>query len=80
MTLFEALKFNREPLEMLQKLGGRPNDVRYIDLYAEYQAMKSQGDKITYIVHYLAAKYTVSVRKVYELIKRFSRRCTLDAV
>lgn len=65
---------------MLQKLGGRPNDVRYIDLYAEYQAMKSQGDKITYIVHYLAGKYAVSVRKVYELIARFGRKCTLDAV
>lgn len=80
MTLFEALKFNREPLEMLQKLGGRPNDVRYIDLYAEYLMMKVRGDKVTYIVHHLAAKYSVSVRKVYELIKRFGRKCTLDAV
>lgn len=76
MTLFEALKFNREPLEMLLKLGGKPNDVRYIDLYAEYQAMKARGDKVTYIVHYLADKYSVSVRKVYELAGRFGHRCT----
>lgn len=80
MTLFEALKFNREPLEMLLKLGGRPNDVRYIDLYSEYQAMKARGEKVTYIVHYLADKYSISVRKVYELVERFGHRCTWGAV
>ena len=35
MTLFEALKFNREPLEILIKLGIKQDDVRYIDLYSE---------------------------------------------
>ena len=80
MTLFEALKFNREPLEMLLKLGGRPTDIRYIDLYADYQTMKGEGEKVTYIVYYLAEKYSVSVRKVYELIRRFGRKCTLGAV
>ena len=65
---------------MLQKLGGRPNDIRYIDLHAEYLAMKVHGEKITYIVHHLSAKYSISVRKVYELTKRFGRKCTLDAV
>ena len=33
MTLFEALKFNRKPLEMLISLGGKQDDLRYIDLY-----------------------------------------------
>ena len=80
MTLFEALKFNREPLEMLMRIGGRQNDVRYIDLYDEYRAMKAHGEKMTYIAHYLAEKYSISVRKVYELVKRFGRKCTLDAV
>lgn len=36
MTLFEALKFNREPLEMLISLGGKQDDLRFIDLYTEY--------------------------------------------
>lgn len=30
MTLFEALKFNREPLEIIARLGGKPDDIRYI--------------------------------------------------
>lgn len=41
MTLFEALKFNREPLEMLISLGGKQDDLRFIDLYTEYEVMKT---------------------------------------
>ena len=78
MTLFEALKFNREPLEMLISLGGKQDDLRFIDLYTEYEVMKKQGEKTTYAV--LANKYSVSERKVYDIIKRFGKHCTLGAV
>ena len=74
MTLFEALKFNREPLEMLI------SDLRFIDLYTEYEVMKKQGEKTTYAVAFLANKYSVSERKVYDVIKRFGKHCTLGAV
>lgn len=40
MTLFEALKFNRKPLELLISLGGKQDDLRFIDLYTEYEVMK----------------------------------------
>lgn len=42
MTLFEALKFNREPLEKLLRLGVKPDDIRYIDLYSEFEEMKGR--------------------------------------
>lgn len=80
MTLFEALKFNREPLGMLIKMGIKQDDVRYIDLYSEFEAMKSRGEKTTYVVLYLANKYSVCERKVYDVIKRFKKRYTFDAV
>lgn len=80
MTLFEALKFNREPLEMLSKMGMKPDDARYIDLYSEFEAMKSRGEKTTYAVLHLAEKYAVSDRKVYDVIGRFKKGCTLGAV
>lgn len=80
MTLFEALKFNRKPLEMLISLGGKQDDLRYIYLYSEYETMKDQGEKTTYTVAFLAQKYSVSERKVYDIIKRFGKHCTLCAV
>lgn len=42
--------------------------------------MKSRGEKTTYAVLYLANKYSVCERKVYDLIKRFGKRCTFGAV
>ena len=79
MTLFEALKFNREPLEMLLKLGVKLNDVRYVDLYSEYTSMKGRGEKTTYVVSYLAHKYKICERKVYDITKRFKKRCMFGA-
>ena len=35
--------------------------------------MKSRGEKTTYAVLYLANKYSVCERKVYDLIKRFGK-------
>lgn len=43
MTLFEALEFNKKPLEMLIRMGAKLNDIRYLDLYSEFKLMKSQG-------------------------------------
>ena len=80
MTLFEALKFNREPLEMLIKLGIKQDDIRYIDLYSEFEVMKNRGEKTTYAVLHLANKYSICERKVYDVIKRFGNCCTFDAV
>lgn len=65
---------------MLIKLGIKQDDVRYIDLYSEFEAMKNRGKKTTYAVLYLANKYSVCERKVYDVIKRFGKRCTFGAV
>lgn len=65
---------------MLARLGGKPDDVNYIDLYSEFVAMKCKGEKTTYAVLHLAEKYSVCERKVYDIIKRFGKSCTLDAV
>ena len=49
-------------------------------LYTEYEVMKKQGEKTTYAVAFLANKYSVSERKVYDVIKRFGKHSTLGAV
>ena len=56
------------------------DDVQYIDLFNEYLALVTQGEKVSYIVATLADKYTISERKVYDLIRRFKTDCNLSAV
>lgn len=65
---------------MLIRLGIKQDDVRYIDLYSEFEEMKNRGEKTTYAVLYLANKYSICERKAYDVIKRFGKCCTLDAV
>lgn len=79
MTIYEALKFNREVLEKLKKAGARLEDCAYLDLYRDYEAMRLMGDKVGYIVAVLADRYGVSERKVFYLIKHFQSECKSGA-
>lgn len=80
MKVIEVLKFNRELLRKLKSAGIRLEDEEYVDLYTDYTSLIEQGEKVSYIVAHLASKYSVSERKVYDLIKRFQSDCKTLAV
>ncbi|MDE5713728.1 MAG: hypothetical protein K2I16_08950 [Muribaculaceae bacterium] len=80
MTIFEILKFNRELLNRLRQSGIRLEDADYIDLFADFIKMVSDGNKVSYAVACLATNYQISERKVYSLIKRFQSDCNPGAV
>ena len=80
MTVFEILKFNREILERLGRMGVRLDDTRYIDLFSEFCDMVNSGDKVSYAVAVLADRYGVSERKVYSLLRHFRTDCSHDAL
>ena len=80
MTLFEILNFNRELLERLTRMGFKPDDYKYIDLYKEYEQMRRQGGKVTYCVAALSIRHGVCERKIYEIVGRFKKECTFHAV
>ncbi len=80
MKIIEVLKFNRELISKLRTAGIRLNDVEYIDLYRDYELMAREGNKVSYVVSFLADKYSISERKVYSLIKHFETDCNKCAV
>ncbi len=80
MTVFEILKFNREMLERLGRMGVRLDDTRYINLFSEFCDMVNSGDKVSYAVAVLADRYGVSERKVYSLLRHFRTDCSHDAL
>ena len=80
MTLFEILNFNRELLKRLVTAGFRPDDCKYLDLYADYLQLCGDGSKKTWVVAALAEKYTVSERKVWNIISHMENDCTKCAV
>lgn len=80
MKVIEILNLNKELLKNFRQAGIRIEDVEYIELYKEYQSLYNQGEKTTYIVSFLADKYDISERTVYDIIKRFKTDCNLLAV
>lgn len=72
MKIIDIIKFNRELLFRLYSLGIRMQDIKYVDLYTDYMQMSKDKEKKTYIVAALSEKYSVSERKVYDLIKHFN--------
>lgn len=80
MKVFELINFSRELLMKLRAAGVRLDDVRYVDLYADYTSMRRDECKVSYIVAVLAERYGVSERKVYSVLKRFGSDCTGLAV
>lgn len=73
MKVYELLTLHRELLHRIHRAGIRSDDYRYADLCSEYQERLAVGEKVTYIVACLAAKYNVSERQVYNLLDKFGR-------
>lgn len=80
MKVIDILKLNKGLLNILQSLGIKVEDVKYIELYNDYQLMIDRGEKVSYIVAILAGRYGVSERMVYMLLKRMQSECNLSAV
>lgn len=80
MKVIEVLNLNKELLTKVRRAGIRLDNVQYVELYKQYRALVSSGNKVSYTVARLAEEYAISERKVYDLIKRFDKDCNLLAV
>lgn len=75
MKVAEILRLGCEMLRVLHKTGIKTDDYRWLQLYADYQTMKREGEKTTYVVAILAERYAVCERKVYKIIRCMEREC-----
>ena len=48
------------------------DDIKYMEMYREYERLRNEGHKKTYIMQYLSDEYEVSERTVYRIVDRFS--------
>lgn len=80
MKVIEVLKVDQMVLRLLQDCCVKMDDVQYVGLYEEYSGIIKSGAKVSYAVAYLAEKYKISERKVYYLLKKFSKECNILAV
>lgn len=79
MKVFEAIKLTESTLIALRNANVGTGDVEYIKLYEEFRNQQADGLKVSYSVAFLAEKYNISVRKVYDLIWKFKSDCKMSA-
>lgn len=75
MKTAELLRVSVNILETLHKSGIKQGDYQYLGLYSEYEKMKLEGEKTTYIVAVLSDKYDICERKIYKIIHRLNKDC-----
>ena len=67
------MKISSDTLYLLSENDIKMSDVKYLDMYSEYEKMMAKSLKVTYIIEHLSDKYNVSVAQVYRIIKRLKR-------
>lgn len=80
MKTIDLLKLFREPYYLFVANGIQLDDIRFIDMYDDYVKMHADGDKVTYIVSFLAGKYNISERSIYKILSRLEKDCMQTAV
>ncbi|MBQ3679831.1 MAG: hypothetical protein IJP79_07175 [Paludibacteraceae bacterium] len=71
MKVIEILRFNREILERLSKNDIRTDDWEYVEMFNEYEQLRKEGEKVTWIIDTLSEKYGCSERSIHRIISRF---------
>lgn len=79
MKVVEVLKLGKEMLKTLQESCIKIDDYKYVEMYEEYKRIIDSGGKTSYAVTILSERYGISERKVYYLIRRLSKDCTIGA-
>ena len=72
MTGYELLAVNANLLKKMQSAALSVDDIKYMEMYREYERLRNEWHKKTYIMQYLSDEYEVSERTVYRIVDRFS--------
>lgn len=73
MKAVDFLRIGKELLKVMSDFGLRRDDYLHIELYEEYTRMRDNGEKVEYILYFLASKYKLSESTVKRIVRRFSK-------
>ena len=73
MTVFDVLRLNRSLLTVLAANGITAKDVEHTGVYEDFQKMKAEGEKISYIVAVLTDRYDIGERTIWRIVKRLDQ-------
>ena len=72
MKVVDLVKISKEAMKMMSNSGIKTEDWQHVEMYDEYQSMRSKRDKFRYILAFLSEKYKLSESTVKRIIRRLS--------
>lgn len=73
MKIYELLRSAESFLVLIDKNEVRIGDVRYLDMFADWQRLRGEGHKYEFIVHYLSTQYDISPSTVERITRRLNQ-------
>jgi hypothetical protein len=73
MTQYDVLRLCESTLRMLDMNGIDAKDIRYLEMYREYERLMTEGHKITYIVEHLTDVYGFGAATIYRAVARMKK-------
>lgn len=77
MTKLEFLQAAASICETLCANNLDPCDIRYLQMVKDYERMKQEGQKYSFIVFYLSQQYGIAESSVYRVVRRLNEECKL---
>ncbi|MEG0109173.1 MAG: hypothetical protein RR705_10050 [Lachnospiraceae bacterium] len=77
MKIYELLAIHRKFFASMTRQGVSPEDIMYIDMFKEYQTMKTENVNKSDIYRFLSQKHKVSTSAVKVAIKRLEQEYEL---
>lgn len=77
MKVHEVLALYRKFFAAMARQGVSPDDIRYLDLFNEYQTMKANGVKRGDICDFLSQKHKVSASAIKTAVRRLEEEYEL---
>jgi hypothetical protein len=71
--MVDILEENKDFLTRLLEGGVQLEDLHYIPLFREFEKLRKDGFKVTYIVYHLCSEYGLCERTVWNIIKHLKR-------
>ena len=73
ISVYEALRENCELLARLARTGVAIEDIKHLALYEDFERLKNDGLKVTYIVAHLCDQYEMSEPTVWRIVRKFRK-------
>lgn len=73
MRQYDILKMAESVIKTISENGINPADVYHLAMYEDYQRLKKEGLKVTYVVNYLIQQYGVPEATIYRVVKRMQK-------